>query len=63
MQIGKLNITEWTWNNMQLANPILIIWKLIWIIPFYIGLGIFATIAAIFNLDLETFKDIINEHT
>lgn len=63
MQIGKLNITEWTWNNMKLANPLRIIWNLIWIIPVYLALVIFAIIVGIYELDYAIFEDIIKENT
>jgi len=62
MQIGKLNITEWTWNNMKLANPFLIIWKLIWIIPVYIAVIIFAIIMTVYNFDMGAFGKTIRNN-
>lgn len=63
MQIGKLNIAKWTWNNMKLANPFLIIWKLIWIIPVYLALALFAIIVGLYELDYASFENIIKENT
>ncbi len=61
MQIGKLNIRKWTYANRELANPILICWKLILYIPLIISLTIFSGLIGLFNLDFEhaidTFKE------
>ena len=59
MQIGKLNITEWRWNGRKLWHPLLIIWKLIWLIPVYCALFIFAVIMGIFDLKIKSFMDIM----
>lgn len=37
MKIGKLNIKNWTYAGSKLNNPIVILWKLIWFIPFKIS--------------------------
>lgn len=58
MQIGNFIFKnrKWFYNNRQLANPIVIIWKLIWVIPFYITLAILAVIAALFNFDISEIE-------
>lgn len=62
MQIGKLNVTEWRWNGRKLANPFLIVWKLIWVIPVYCALGLLALLIAVFNLDIEMGIDVFNNN-
>jgi hypothetical protein len=54
MQIGKFTFKDrkWFYNDRQLANPIVIIWKFLWIIPVYVSLAAFAVTVALFNLDV-----------
>ena len=47
MQIGKLDIRKWTYNNYKLANPIFICWKLILFIPLIVSLAIFSGLIAL----------------
>lgn len=47
MKIGKLDIKEWTYAGCRLNNPLLIIWKLIWFVPFKISVLITCLFALI----------------
>lgn len=60
MKIGKFTFQnrKWYYNELQLANPIVIIWNCIWIIPLIITLTIFALTVAIAKLDISEFKRI-----
>lgn len=63
MKLGKFTFRNrsWYYNERELANPIVIIWKCIWIIPVIISLTIFAIIAAIFYCDISEFERIWTE--
>lgn len=64
MQIGKLTFQnrKWYYNDRQLANPFVIIWKTIWFIPVIVSLIIFAFIVTIFSMDISEFERIWKEH-
>lgn len=63
MKLGKFTFAKWKWyyNGQQLSNPIVIIWRAIWVIPVIISLTIFAIIVAIFSLDIDEFERIWTE--
>lgn len=37
MKIGKLNIAAWTYDNRELANPLVILLRLVAAVPLYTG--------------------------
>ena len=52
---------RWFWKGRELAHPLLLAWKLIWYVPFFVSVLVCASIAAIFELDLDVFQDVYNE--
>lgn len=54
MKIAKLEIKNWRWyyNSRELANPIVIIWKCIWVIPFFAAIALAGIFSALFNWDI-----------
>ena len=61
MQIGKFTFKnrKWFYEDMQLANPFMIIWKLLLCAPRFMALVLFASLAAMFELDIDCFKKTI----
>ena len=48
----KFNLLDWSYNGRKLAPPHVILWKLLWFIPFKIALAFACLFAALgFGLD------------
>lgn len=64
MQMGKFTFQnrKWYYNDRQLANPFIIIWKIIWFIPVIVSLTIFAFIVTVFSMDISEFERVWKEH-
>lgn len=54
---NSINFRNWTFEGRELANPLLIVWRLFWFIPHRISLFIFCVICALYELDKSEFAD------
>jgi hypothetical protein len=54
---NSTSFRNWTFEGRELANPLLIIWRLFWLIPVKLSLFIFCVIKAIQALDKSEFID------
>ena len=53
----SINFRNWTFEGRKLANPLLIIWRMFWLMPYFAILFIYCVIAAIYSLDISEFTE------
>lgn len=63
MQIGKFTFQKrkWYYKDRELANPLVIIWRIIWLIPKLVSVAVYACIVTIYSLDVSEFERVWEE--
>lgn len=60
MKLGKFTFAKWKWyyDGRQLANPIVMLWKCIWVIPFFVAIALAGIFSALFNWDISEIEQV-----
>lgn len=56
----RLDIRNWKYNGRKLANPFIILWKLLLIIPLWICIILTGIMFALFERDFSRIRSTIN---
>jgi len=64
LKVGKFEINKrgWYWNQMRLHHPVRILWNLLLMPFYYVALGLYCLVLAVYTLDMDQAKDVWRQH-